>query len=72
MGQPIILDGGAQMFTIQLPAAFTKKVGAGKFSVTPEPQNEHFKIIVFTDTKTGKKWLERPIDDETRWKIEIK
>jgi hypothetical protein len=72
MGQPIILDGGAQMFTIQLPACSTKEAGAEKFSVSPELHNERFKIIVISDTQTGDEIFTLPLDDETRWKIEIR
>ncbi len=72
MGEPIILDGGDQMVTIKLPSSFKKNAKEeGQFSVSPVPANEPFQSIVITDTVTGKKVCNVPINDK-QWKIEIK
>ena len=52
MGEPIILDGGAQMVTIKLPTSFQKDATeGGKFSVSPEPNDAPFRHIVVTDSE---------------------
>jgi hypothetical protein len=73
MSEPIILDGGARMVTIKLPAYFQKdeKEGA-QFNVSPESENAPFRLIVITDTETGSEMFNWPLDDRTQWKIEIK
>ncbi|MEA2175741.1 MAG: hypothetical protein QOD00_3333 [Blastocatellia bacterium] len=75
--EPIILAGGAQMITIQLPLSFKRDAEKteGKFSIfsiSPEPNTEILQSIVFTDTKTGCELFKLPLDDENTWMIEIK
>jgi hypothetical protein len=73
MAEPIILDGGAQMITIKLPTYFKKiaKEG-GKFLVSPKSKGAPFQRIVVWDHETGKEVFNLPLDDKTRWKIEIR
>jgi hypothetical protein len=73
MSEPIILDGGAQMITIKLPAYFQKHAKeGGMFSVSPKSKNEPFQRIVITNLETGSEVLSWPIEDNRKWKIEIK
>jgi hypothetical protein len=73
MAEPIILDGGAQMITIKLPTSTQKDATeGGKFSVSPEPKDAPFERIVVWDHETGEVVFNLPLDDKTRWKIEIK
>ena len=73
MSEPIILDGGAQMITITLPASF-KKTGKekGKFSVAPASKDAPFRSIVITNSETGNEAFSLSLDDNRPWKIEIK
>jgi len=73
MSEPIILDGGAQMITISLPAYFQKHAKEkGKFSVSAEPKTAPFQRIVVTNTDTGDEVLNWELKSDKRWKIEIK
>ena len=73
MAEPIILDGGAQMVKIKLPTAYKQDAEeSSEFSVTPEPDNAPFERIVISNHETGKEVFKLPLDDKTRWKIEIK
>jgi hypothetical protein len=73
MSEPIILDGGAQMITITLPASFKKKAKVrGKFSISPESKDAPFRRIVITNSVTGKEVFNLSLDDNRPWKIEIK
>ena len=72
MPQPIILDGGARMITIELPSSFTKDEQSGKFSVSPDPDNEHFQSIVIKDEKGRPVFTQAINNIEERWTIEIK
>jgi hypothetical protein len=72
MSEPIILDGGAQMVTITLPAYWQKEPTCeGKLSVSPQPENAPFERIVVTDSK-GQELLNWPLHPDGQWKIEIK
>ncbi len=72
MPEPIILDGGAQMVTIHLPASYGQTAQAGtKFVVAPEPNTEPFQRIVVTDNETKHEVLNWPINTK-QWTIEIK
>jgi hypothetical protein len=72
MSEPIILDGGGTMVTIQLPASFKQETPEGHFSVSPEPTNEPFQRIVVTDKVTGEVFLNHLLSDGRKWIIEIK
>ena len=73
MAQPIILDGGAEMVNIKLPASFKKiaKEG-GKFFVSPTSKDTPFRRIVVWDNETGEQVFSLPLDGRTRWTIEIR
>jgi hypothetical protein len=72
MAEPIILDGGAQMVTIKLPASFKKDARRrGRFSVSPKPKAAPFRRIVVTNAETGREVLNQPLDDNMPWRIEI-
>lgn len=73
MSEPIILDGGAQMVTITLPAYWQKDATEeGKLSVSPEPENAPFERIVVTDSETGNELLNWSLKPNGQWKVEIK
>jgi hypothetical protein len=73
MSEPIILDGGARMVTITLPAYWQQDAtGGGKLSVSPDPESAPFERIVVTDSETGQELLNWPLNPNGQWKIEIK
>ena len=68
--RPIIVSGGSQMFTIQLPPApATEKVGEETFTVTPPAEGE-FKTIEFFNDETKK--LAFTSTTKEPWTITIK
>lgn len=65
--RPIIVGGGPQMITIELPPSFRNLTEKGKFTVAPKDSAVPFKTIVVM--KGGNKVLDMPLDVE--WTITI-
>jgi hypothetical protein len=76
MSEPVILDGGPEMFTIKLQtSSFKQGAQEGKlsvFSVSPDPIDEPFQNIVIRDTETGDPVFTLPLKPKHKWTIEIK
>ena len=71
LDRPIIVSGGSQMFTVQLPPApATEKVGEETFTVTPQPEEGEFKTIEFFNDET--KELAFTSTTKEPWTITIK
>jgi hypothetical protein len=64
--RPIIVGGGAQMITIELPRSFKSSTKKGKFAVAPKDAKAPFKSIIVSK---GKAVISLPLDGG--WSIRI-